>query len=178
VSALCLFIFPMNPPKESHARGGWGVRPHAPNLEPDRAGSRCGCRPVPPPAAARKAGDVSTRHFLRFDRSSNLRVGGCERRCASRSLRSRRLLASPSRRATHNQPRSRDSTRERSEPSSPSRRASFLEVSGSLGVQQQLWAQRARRAGTGCGQLTRPAAPAAARRGQRAPPSTECTAAP
>jgi hypothetical protein len=52
-------------------------------LEPDRAGSRHRCSLLQPIAVACKAGAVSTRYFLRLDRSSNLRVGGCRRRYAS-----------------------------------------------------------------------------------------------
>jgi hypothetical protein len=74
---------------------GVGGAPMCPNLEPNRAGSRHRCRSVPL-AAARRAGGASGRYFLRLDRSSNPRVGGRERRCASRSLRSHRLLANPS----------------------------------------------------------------------------------
>ena len=58
-----------------------------------------GPSPVQSIAVSCRAGDVTPRHFLPFRDTSNLRVGGCERRYASQSLRSRRLLANPSRRA-------------------------------------------------------------------------------
>jgi hypothetical protein len=62
--------------------------------------SRHRCRHTPPHAAARKATSASTRHFLRLDRSSNLRVGGSspsrraiETRALSRSSGSPRCAA-------------------------------------------------------------------------------------
>jgi len=69
------------------ARGGlvelvrWGPKARRgclPSLEPDRAGSRHRCRSVPLPVAARTAGDVSVRYFLRPgsfpNRASEVRV--------------------------------------------------------------------------------------------------------
>jgi hypothetical protein len=84
----------------------WGCPPlpRPSHSEPDRAGSRTGCSPVPLFAAPCKAGAVSRRYFLRLDRSSNLR-GRRERRASGEWERSDQggLLAScacsPSRRA-------------------------------------------------------------------------------
>ena len=80
-NAACLPYLPRDP----LAKRGVGVRCQSvaeswdsgPKiLEPDRAGSRCRCRSVPLPAAACKAGDVSTRYFLPFDPFANVGVAG------------------------------------------------------------------------------------------------------
>ena len=60
-----------------------------PELEPDRAGSRHRCRCVPLPAAACKAGDVSTRYFFVPLRFPKLRVAGSNP--VSRSREPKRL---------------------------------------------------------------------------------------
>jgi hypothetical protein len=53
-------------------------------IEPAGAGSCHRCRSVPPYAARCAATGASTRHRLRLDRSSNLRVGGSQERANRR----------------------------------------------------------------------------------------------
>jgi hypothetical protein len=55
---------------------GVGGMPMCPDLEPDRAGSRRRCRSVPLPAAACRAGAVSTRYSLPRRPFANVGVAG------------------------------------------------------------------------------------------------------
>jgi hypothetical protein len=80
------FVFRLNQAKESQPPKGPGGAPMCPNLEPDRAGSRRRCRPVPLLAAARRAGAVSTRYFLGLVRPFNPMVQGSSPATSTRNF--------------------------------------------------------------------------------------------